>query len=45
MWVGENEETIKLEEEMCNCVDDEELRRIENWENYWDTEEGKDPRF
>ena len=45
MWINENEETINLEEGMCDCIDDEELKRMENWENYWDTEEGQDPRF
>ena len=30
---------------VCYCKEEEDLKKIENWENFWDTEEGRDPTF
>ena len=30
---------------VCNCIEEEDLKKIENWEEFWDTEEGRDSTF
>ena len=33
------------DEGFCECEDEENIQMIENWENFWETERGKDPTF
>ena len=48
-WMGDKIQLDVLENEvetnLCKCVDEMEAWRIENWEKYWETEEGQDSSF